>query len=170
MSDEVGMDDRSGVGESSERRGVVVRRANSNDLDALSPLFDAYRRFYGLPADEAGARSYLAARIRADESVLFLATHDGRPVGFCQLYPTYCSLDLSRIFVLYDLFVDPSARRLGVAHALLAAAEAHGRSAGASRLELSTALDNSTAQALYESTGWMPDTTYRHYELALPHG
>ncbi|GGF18806.1 GNAT family N-acetyltransferase [Subtercola lobariae] len=92
----------------------------------------------------------------------------GQAVGFCQLYPSYCSLDLAPIFVLYDLFVDSSARRSGVARSLLAAAAAHGVEVGASRLELSTANDNSAAQQLYESLGWMPDETYRHYELPVP--
>lgn len=147
--------------------GLRVVTGTLAELDALAALFDAYRQFYGHPADLDGARAYLEARMRGDESVVLLAVNAGLPVGFSQLYPSFCSLDLSRIFVLYDLFVDPSARRLGVARALLSAAEQHGRAAGASRLELSTAWSNTGAQALYEADGWMPDSTYRHYELPL---
>ncbi|MCU1479912.1 MAG: family N-acetyltransferase [Subtercola sp.] len=149
--------------------GAVVRPAGIRQLDDAAALFDTYRQFYGYPADAAAARDYLEARLSAGESVVLLAYLEGEPaaVGFSQLYPSFCSLDLAPIFVLYDLYVDSGARRRGVAQALLAAAAAHGRQAGASRLELSTALDNAPAQTLYESLGWMPDSTYRHYELPL---
>ncbi|UFS59595.1 GNAT family N-acetyltransferase [Subtercola endophyticus] len=148
---------------------AVVRRAGIRQLDEAAALFDSYRQFYGYPADAAAARDYLEARLKAGESVVLLAYLDDTEgaVGFSQLYPSFCSLDLAPIFVLYDLFVAPRARRRGVAQSLLTAAGAHGRKTGASRLELSTALDNTPAQTLYESLGWMPDSTYRHYELPL---
>ncbi|MCU1476010.1 MAG: family N-acetyltransferase [Subtercola sp.] len=155
------------AGESASAR-AVVRRAGPGDLDDAARLFNEYRQFYGYTDDLGASRSYLGARLDAAESVVFLSFADGAAVGFCQLYRSFCSLDLAPIFVLYDLFVDSGARRLGVARSLLAAATAHGVEAGASRLELSTALDNTAAQQLYEELGWMPDETYRHYELPLP--
>jgi len=75
-------------------------------------------------------------------------------VGFCQLYPAFCSVFMARIFTLYDLFVTPEARKMGGAKALLAAAERYVKEQGGIRLELRTAKSNLPAQALYESTGW----------------
>ena len=158
------------VGRTSDGGLAAVRRATIDDLDDTARLFAAYRQFYGYDDDLAAARSYLGDKLTAAESVIFLSFRGGRAVGFCQLYPSFCSLDLAPIFVLYDLFVDSSARRAGVAQALLAAATAHGVESGASRLELSTANDNTPAQRLYESLGWRPDAEYRHYELSLPRG
>jgi GNAT superfamily N-acetyltransferase len=147
---------------------IKGRQAGIADLDALAPLFDAYRQFYKRPSDTQAAREFLLQRFRHQQSVIFIA-HDaeGRAVGFTQLYPLFSSLTLKRTFVLYDLFVTPSARRSGAGRALLGAAADYGRAVGAGALELSTATDNATAQSLYESEGWVRDTAFYVYGLAL---
>lgn len=147
----------------------TARRATLDDLDALAPLFDAYRRFYEQPGDVALASAYLHARLERGESVILVAEGDGALLGFCQLYPTWCSVAAAPIFVLYDLFVDDGVRRGGVGRALMRAAQAFGREAGAVRLDLSTARTNARAQALYESLGWQRDDVYLTYSLSLTH-
>ena len=92
---------------------------------------------------------------------------DASLAGFCQLYPTWCSVAAARIFVLYDLFVDDGVRRAGVGRQLMLAAQAFGRAAGAARLDLSTARTNARAQALYESLGWRRDDVFLTYSLSL---
>ena len=146
---------------------LAVRRAVPADLDALAPLFDAYRRFYEQPGDIALASAYLHDRLERGESVVLVAEADGQLLGFCQLYPTWCSVAAARIFVLYDLFVDDGVRRSGVGRQLMLAAQAFGREAGAVRLDLSTARTNARAQALYESLGWQRDDVYLTYNLSL---
>jgi ribosomal protein S18 acetylase RimI-like enzyme len=47
------------------------------------------------------------------------------------------------------------------------AAEAHCRTAGVARMDLSTAHSNLKAQALYESLGWVRDTVYFVYNRSL---
>lgn len=59
------------------------------------------------------------------------------------------------------LAVAPSARRTGVARALLADAEASARAAGARVLALDTTLENAPARALYESAGFEPGAERR---------
>ena len=145
----------------------TTRHATPDDLDALAPLFDAYRRFYEQPGDVALASAYLHARMERGESTILVAEGDGALLGFCQLYPAWCSVAAARIFVLYDLFVDAGVRRGGVGRALMLAAQDFGRAAGAARLDLSTAHTNTRAQALYESLGWQRDEAYRTYSLSL---
>jgi len=145
----------------------TTRHATLDDLDALAPLFDAYRRFYAQPGDVALASAYLHARMERGESAILVAEGDGTLLGFCQLYPGWCSVAAARIFVLYDLFVDAGVRRAGVGRALMLAAQAFGREAGAARLDLSTARSNARAQALYESLGWQRDDAYLTYNLSL---
>src|SRR6201996_4191510 len=145
----------------------AIRRAAAADVDALAPLFDAYRRFYEQPGDIALASDYLHDRLERGESVIFVAEADAQLLGFCQLYPTWCSVAAARIFVLYDLFVDDGERRAGTGRRLMLAAQAFGREAGAVRLDLSTAHENTRAQALYESLGWQRDDAYRVYSLSL---
>ncbi|MFK2931001.1 GNAT family N-acetyltransferase [Dyella agri] len=147
---------------------LEIRRATFHDLDMLVPLFDGYRQFYGKPSDPAGAREFLTARLRLNESMILLA-HDGHgaALGFTQLYPLFSSVRMVRTWLLNDMFVAASARRQGVAKALLEAAATQARNLGAASLSLSTAHDNLAAQALYESMGWQRDTEFREYALTL---
>lgn len=144
-----------------------IVRAQSEHLDEVARLFDLYRQFYEQPPDADLARGYIAARMHRDESVIFLAEDAGRGLGFTQLYPTFCSVAAAPIFVLYDLYVDVPARRSGVGRRLMRYAQEFARAEGAARLELETAVDNLPGQALYESLGWVRNTTFYGYSLAL---
>lgn len=146
---------------------IEIRQATVADLDCLVPLFDAYRRFYRQPSEPERARQFLRGRFEQNQSVIFIAFADGEAIGFTQLYPSFSSGAMARIFILNDLYVSSTARRRGVGSALLQAAAEHGRGAGALRLVLSTELANTTAQALYEKTGWKRDTAFCVYQLAL---
>lgn len=141
---------------------IDIRRASVDDLDVVAPLFDQYRSFYQQPSDVAAARDFLEARLRAGESVVLLAMSNASAAGFVQLYPMFSSVRLVRVWILNDLFVAADARRLGVASALLTAAQSFGREVGAQRLELETTHDNHAAQMLYRNAGWIPhDETLR---------
>ena len=67
-----------------------------------------------------------------------------------QLYPLFCSLEMNRTWLLYDLFVSESSRRNGIAKLLLEQADKISEETGASFIMLSTAIDNLKAQNLYE--------------------
>jgi ribosomal protein S18 acetylase RimI-like enzyme len=149
--------------------GDVVRQAGPGDVDAVAPLFDAYRQFYQQPSDPALARAFIAERLARSESVIFLAERDGRAVGFVQLYPLFSSTAARprRLWLLNDLFVSPSARGGGVGRALMDRARRLGEETGAAGLELVTARTNAPAQRLYESLGWRQDEEFLRYELGL---
>ena len=146
---------------------ILVRQAIWMDLEAVAILFDGYRQFYGQPSDVAAACAFLQARFEHGQSTIFLAESEGLAVGFTQLYPSFSSVSMARVLVLNDLYVVPTARRLGVGQALLNAAAAHAKQLGAIRLSLSTAVDNTSAQALYVSQGWERDQKFLAYHLAL---
>ncbi|MHB1246260.1 MAG: GNAT family N-acetyltransferase [Sulfuriferula sp.] len=113
------------------------------------------------------AHSFLAARFEHAESVIFMALDGLTPLEFTQLYPSFSSISLTRIFILNDLYVDARARRKGVASKLMSAAVEFARSQGAMRVSLSTATTNVTAQALYQSAGWKRDEQFLVYHLTL---
>ena len=144
-----------------------VRQATLLDLEQLAPLFDRYRQFYGRASDIAAAREFLLARFTNKESTLLIAHEDEKPVGFTQLYPSFSSVSLARIFILNDLFVSEQARRNGVASALMSTAVKFASTLGAVRLSLSTAITNDAAQALYHSAGWTRDDQFFAYHLAI---
>jgi ribosomal protein S18 acetylase RimI-like enzyme len=145
---------------------IRVRETVSSDLPALGRLFDEYRQFYKLPTDVAKATSYIGARLAAGDSVALVAADESQQLlGFTQLYPTWCSLLAGPVYVLYDLYVPPHARRHGVARALLEAAAERAKRDGKLRMTLSTAKTNLNAQALYESLGWARDDDFHVYNL-----
>lgn len=144
---------------------IVTRQAIFDDLDAVVPLFDAYRQFYNQPSDLHAARLFLRDKFNHGESVIFLAWDGPAPVGFTQLFPSFSSVSMARTFLLNDLFVAPSHRRQGVGALLLDAAVQYGRSLGAVRLSLTTNTTNVTAQATYESQGWKRDEAFYAYHF-----
>jgi ribosomal protein S18 acetylase RimI-like enzyme len=147
---------------------TTVRPAQMADLEQIAQLFDLYRQFYLRPPDLPLARRFISDRLANRQSVIFVASvHSEDLVGFTQLYPTFCSVSAAPIHVLYDLYVAKSARRHGVAQALMAEACEYSRTTGAVRLELSTAKTNVGAQALYESLGWVRDEEFHRYSLGV---
>ncbi len=146
---------------------VAVRRAAPPDLEALVPLFDGYRQFYGRPADLALAREFLAERLARGDSMVLIAEQSGEGLGFVQLYPSFSSVRAARIYVLNDLYVAPPARGRGTGALLVRSAAEAARTAGAVRLKLSTAITNVTAQRLYEALGWKRDEEFYEYGLTL---
>jgi ribosomal protein S18 acetylase RimI-like enzyme len=84
-------------------------------------------------------------------------------LGFCQLFPTFCSIVAAPICALYDLHVKPEARRSGAAAFLLLVADQYARQHGFVRMDLTTARTNFPAQSLYESLGWEGDEIFHAY-------
>ena len=146
---------------------ITIHQATHLDIERLAHLFDGYRQFYGQPSNVDAARAFLLDRCRHAESVIFIATRDGVAVGFTQLYPSFSSISLRRIYILSDLFVATNARKLGIGKLLLKAAADFGRSIGAYQLTLETAKTNLAAQALYEGCGWERDTEFYVYQTTL---
>ena len=146
---------------------LTVRQATVSDLDALAPLFDGYRQFYGRSSDLDAARAFLLARFNHNESIVFIAHDADRAVGFTQLYPSFSSISLGRIYVLNDLFVHAHSRRHGVGSQLLNAAIEFAKAVGAVRLTLSTATTNTTAQSVYQAGRWVRDEQYFVYNFAV---
>jgi len=146
---------------------METTEAQISDLEAAATLFDAYRQFYRYPADINACREYLLARISRGESRVFLVSDAGRTIGFMQLYPSYSSLSLRPVWILYDLFVSPEARKRGVARLLLNKAHDIAAQTGASEVTLSTAIDNRTAQRVYENMGWVRDEEFYYYNLVV---
>ncbi len=147
---------------------TIIRRARIGDVGALAPLFDAYRQFYQKPGDVKGAGRFLRERLTKKDSVVFLASDDAGTVhGFVQLYPTLSSVSMQRLWILNDLFVSSSARRSGVAEALIERSIQHARETRSKGLILETAIDNIPARTLYEKLGWKRDDEFHRYSITF---
>lgn len=147
---------------------MQIRPYEARDLAELARLFNDYRVFYAQPADLELASRFIEARVRGGDSVILVAPGgEGSLAGFCQLYPSFCSVAAAPIYVLYDLYVAPEHRRNGIAKRLLESAAARAKCDGKVRMDLTTAKDNFNAQALYESLGWQRDDVFYTYNLLI---
>ena len=147
---------------------IQYRQAALPDLKATARLFDLYRQFYGCESDLKAAEAWLNSNLRDQRSMILVAVDETSSLlGFTQLYPALCSVDLVRYFVLYDLYVVETARRRGVGLGLMTAAQQWAMAEGAARLDLETAHDNRGAQALYEGLGYVRDDVFYKYSLEL---
>lgn len=136
-------------------------------LEALSALFDQYRVFYEQSSDLEAARTFLRERFQNRDSVIFATCENGQLVGFTQLYPSFSSVSMKRIWILNDLFVAATHRRKGIARLLMETAKQYAQETGAVRIVLATKISNMSAQALYESLGYARDEEFYHYSLRL---
>lgn len=143
--------------------------ATLEHLDQLTPLFVKYREFYGeLPFPDS-SRKFLETRLKRKESVIYLAMPDDedRLLGFCQLYPSYSSLSLKRVWILNDIYVAEDARRQLVADRLLQTAKKMAKDTHAVRMRVATSRDNDVAQKVYESIGFVEDEQFKNYVLPI---
>ena len=133
---------------------MEITKANESHIDGIGALFDLYRQFYNCEADPQLSTRYIADRIKNSESTIFVALKDEKPVGFVQLYPSFCSIDATRILILHDLYVETDARNSGVGTALMNQAADFARAEGAGRIDLMTEKTNHPGQHLYEKLGY----------------
>lgn len=134
-----------------------IEQIRDENIHSVVPVFDAYRQFYNQPGNVGAAERFLQERVSKGESVIFLATINGEPAGFVQLYPTFSSIALRRAFILNDLYVDEKFRKQGIGRSLIEKCYAYCIEKNARFVTLETAEDNHQAQKLYEQMGMQQD-------------
>ncbi|MGE8067604.1 N-acetyltransferase family protein [Pseudomonas sp. NPDC089569] len=146
-----------------------IIQATLEHLDMLTPLFVKYREFYGSLPYPDSSRAFLEKRLRRKESVIYLALadDDDKLMGFCQLYPSFSSLSLKRVWILNDIYVAEDARRQLVADHLIRTAKKMAKETNAVRMRVSTSSNNKVAQKTYESIGFKEDTEFKNYVLPI---
>ena len=145
-----------------------IVQAKIQHLDEVSRLFNLYRIFYKEENDPKGSLNFIKERLENGDSTIFVSMNDDESLnGFVQLYPSFCSVSMLPILILYDLFVDPEMRASGIGRDLMNKARDYARENGFKRLELSTAKDNVIGQSLYESLGYEVDNQFLQYSLEV---
>lgn len=149
---------------------IDIKSINSGESDLVVGLFNQYRIFYGKFSDLGMAKAFIDARLENNESVIFVALDGNKPVGFTQLYPKYSSARLSKNWILNDLFVDTDYRKQGIGEKLIKTAMDFAKKQGSTFVQLETAVDNDTAQRLYETIGFKkqgPDNEFFLYRIDI---
>jgi len=145
---------------------MTIRQATINDLNQLSVLFAQYRVFYEQPFEPDEATLFLKERLSKEESIVFIAIENDRYTGFIQLYPSFSSVGMKKIWILNDLFVSANYREKGIGQLLIDHVLAYCKETGRKKVVLSTAYDNINAQKLYEKLGFARSDFY-NYEIAV---
>lgn len=149
---------------------IEVRAVTAEDEQEWRALYNGYRAFYRLPADETAVARTWQWILHGEHSLLGLvATVDGQPVGLANLRwfarPSTATLGL----YLDDLYTSPEARARGIGRALLRRAAEIAEHEGASVVRWITAADNATARRLYDAVaGATPWVTYDMSPAAEP--
>ncbi|MFT4579504.1 MAG: ribosomal protein S18 acetylase RimI-like enzyme [Nitrospinales bacterium] len=144
-----------------------VTIADSSSISKLANLFNQYRIFYGAETDIQAATSFMKSRFKNKDSVILIAHENSQMGGFIQLYPSFSSVGMQKIWILNDLFVNIDFRRQNVARNLMEAAKKYAKETGALRIDLATQISNIFAQNLYESMGYTKNESFFHYSLPL---
>ncbi|MFC3561849.1 GNAT family N-acetyltransferase [Pedobacter jamesrossensis] len=149
---------------------IKIKQIAINEANLVVGLFNQYRIFYNQFSDLGMAKAFIDARLENDESVIFVALDGNKPVGFTQLYPKYSSARLSKNWILNDLFVDVDYRKQGIGEALINTVINFAKKQGSTFVQLETAVDNLTAQSLYETIGFKKqenDTEFLLYKIVV---
>lgn len=142
---------------------MKIKRATINELEPAAELLDLYRQFYQQESNLDGARAYIKERMLKEESVIFIAYNGNDAVGFVQLYPSFSSVSMKRLWVLNDLYVKKQARGKGIGEHLIQQAINLAAETGAKGVLLETARDNLPAQKLYEKIGFLQESNYFYF-------
>jgi GNAT superfamily N-acetyltransferase len=143
----------------------AVRRAFSEDAQAIGAVFDAAVRASWTLLDDVAQRPMFSAKDwdqlvtdHAPPNALFVATDAGHGViGYAAVHT-----EAGEMFLL---FVHPAHTGRGVRRALLDAAHDVLRAAGHTEAFLFTEERNTRGRAVYAAAGYRPDGTVRESEL-----
>ena len=133
---------------------MEIIKANMQNLSEVARLYDLYRQFYECPPDSALATKFIKERMENSESDIFLAIDANSACGFVQLYPSFCSVQAIKIYILYDLYVETDYRNSGLGESLMNRATQWAKDNNAARLDLLTENTNKIGQHLYEKLGY----------------
>jgi GNAT superfamily N-acetyltransferase len=135
---------------------LAIRTVGEDDLEALLPLMRGYCDFYETNPPDDGLLAMSRALI-ADpqlEGVQFIAYDaDGKALGFATIFWMWSTTRAARVGLMNDLFVVPAARGRRVGEELINHCLEAVRARGGAHLQWQTALDNTTAQSLYDRVG-----------------
>lgn len=148
----------------------MTRKANIQDLEQLTNLFDQYVVFYKKPSNFEKHNNFLKERIENNEATIFVACDDKNPskvIGFALIYITFSSLALNKILILNDLFVDGSVRKNGIGKQLIQETIALAKEIGSQTIRLRTAKSNNAAQKLYHKMGFVREDYLYSYDLTI---
>ena len=151
-------------------RVTALTEPAADQLTGVAVVFDQYRRHYGQPVVAGQTLAWLTEQTSHRRLAIFVA-HAGKDLaGLATILVVPASLRLGCSWQLRDLYVVPSARRSGVARALVGAVRQAATAAGAIRLSVQTEPGNVAALQLYRTSEFVPVGDIQILALPLQRG
>lgn len=144
---------------------MKIFKAEQWNIEVLLPLFEVYRKSYGMDENPERTLVFLTNRMRFNESLFFIAMNDQeQAIGFIQLFPRLSSLQLQRYWQLTDIFVLEQPQQSEIYAALISKAKEFVHFTQSNRLvaELEEA-----QYAVLQSEGFKLNPKERLFELSL---
>jgi shikimate dehydrogenase len=161
----------------SETMTLSVRAATEADLDTLVRLNQAVQRLHAdlepnifKPlTDHEEVFAYFAAQLEAPRHHFRLAEIDGEVAGYIwfeiqETAETPFTVPTERLYV-HHIAVEESARRRGIASALLKSVEAGALALGIDQIALATWAANAQARAFFTAQGFQPSILIKQKTL-----
>lgn len=164
----------------SDRGGLTVRKARADDSEAVWYLWVALQTLhteadptnYRPPADQAGFQDYFDGALHGEDWEPLVAERNGEVVGYMVLRDIKREPDFlhcARHWLdIEHLSVAESARRSGVAAALLEQARRIARRRGIDEIKVGVGAFNADAVEAYERLGFKH--AFHQMSLTLDHG
>jgi putative acetyltransferase len=141
--------------------GMIVRHFRIADFDAVIAL---WRRTEGVGLNESDTRRAIAAFLRRNPRLSFVAEKNGRVIG-----AVLCGHDGRRGY-LHHLAVSKRHRRRGIGRLLVNACLAKLRKAGISKCNIFIFANNADGMKFRAHTGWSLRTELRLMQIRLDDG
>jgi ribosomal protein S18 acetylase RimI-like enzyme len=141
--------------------GIIVRSFRVEDYTAVIAL---WRRTEGMGLNESDTRAAIAAYLRRNPRLSFVAEKDGRIIG-----AVLCGHDGRRGY-LHHLAVARRYRRHGTGRELASACLAKLRKAGIQKCNIFIFASNAAGMKFWTQTGWSLRTELRLMQIRLDDG
>lgn len=143
---------------------VTVRPARRGDESEVLRLIRGLALFEHMPDAVRATEESLRRTLFAGDACVFahLAEEDGRAIGLSLWFLNYSTWTGRPGLYLEDLFVDPEARRKGVAHAMFVELAREALRRGCARIDFAVLDWNTEAMRFYvtlgakAASGWQP--------------
>ena len=132
-------------------KNIEIKPVGADERADWEPLWQGYLAFYKATLPQASTDTAWARFHDAAEPMFLLGAYvDGKLTGIVQYLYHRSTWTPGDYCYLQDLFVDDSARGLGLGRKLIEAVYAKAKEAGCSRVHWLTQNDNATARLLYD--------------------
>jgi len=134
---------------------MIIEKATLHEATDISQLFDSYRIFYRKESDLKAAESFIKERLENEDSVIYYVKNEKDQIcGFTQLYPSFSSTKMKRMWILNDLYVQASDRGKGYSKALINQVKKLCQETDACGILLETETSNTIGNQLYPAVGF----------------